>query len=1173
MKVAHYIIRAITIYCLLGINPIFGQFQPSAGSQANISESQNPGEPVFVLPPAQTITLIDPPDTLYTDSTYYLTYSLSTTFDSLSLKPFNNNADPDGALMNTCCERDTLYWVEGYLEGVTTYSDTARIVIIDTLGRNVAFRYTVNFSNNADTTYNNLSYNGFQTLGDSVLLVPDNGSTSDSVYLYFLKQAEDVMTGQPEISGFHALSQSFSRTKDNQSNDSLQWVLTGPGIPPLDSFELDIVLSNTSFGGDSAHVNVNSDKLKYNGIINNTTIRSARVYSDANGELNFITTQPSYANPSVYNQLGVGGFRIRLAGNYTGTEQTLPDSLWDGSATIVENTPSHYVGRFKVGTEPMWLPEDIDDNIYFEIRGGDSVYTVTALNYEAFRGSNFATSQPTITAVDTLGDTHTVTLEVLENDSIDGNGFVTAQEAGYFKRQWGDSSIIAGDYLICDNSNGSLEVILTGESFAGLQYPNQIKIMGLHNKMSLFLDTISGNNTKEPIIITNFGGLAIVMDGITFNGFNAIRLTGQYDPDKRTGHPDFAATIHDEFKHRQMGVIKFSTDINNTYGIEPKGEGMSRFEMDHVEMYGTNYTCMNFKDDGAGGGYVDSSFIHDCYCHDQKGEGFYKGNTKSIATHGPQQFFRYDEVSNNIIVRTTNEAIQTNRNTAENIVSNNVLLGGGNIINPFQFNQSGVTQVAPAGGRYVDENNIAMSAGTNTLNHKARVGEDRNYGFDNDRYSAYENRDSVFVINNLYAYSGRQNTLAYFNNADVTFADSNTYGYPGLYMNNVYTVWNYMNKQRGATRFQDTTRWDNYAAWWGIAPYGAGGEGQAATDPWETTTYRRAINGTGYGVGLKFDTIYYDETVNAVHTEELNGADEFENAVGIQDTTLPEPDFENWLGEWEDSAVWKETFYRWFNWQYATTNFSDNDIGEIPTFRAANIYPQAYEDTLKYLYTVGAASAGQIDFAFTGDFSGMNSITVNCGVPAFESLPDSDDSLKALKPGDLIRVSHGDRDPWSNENGVQDKVWQYVVQSVTACGSTFTINIESTDAGKAGSLNTGDEVRIIIYNRPVVNGEPDNSVWYDHYENPYYRGDVVLHFVPRDYKFSEVTSYQPKLYFCKQSHSSRMIYEPGVGSNWREKWEEMRFWNAEKRRYEYYPPDDYDLTTGSYYKQLGIGLE
>ncbi|MEM7480935.1 MAG: right-handed parallel beta-helix repeat-containing protein [Acidobacteriota bacterium] len=196
----------------------------------------------------------------------------------------------------------------------------------------------------------------------------------------------------------------------------------------------------------------------------------------------------------------------------------------------------------------------------------------------------------------------------------------------------------------------------------------------------------------NPLVITNSGG-QVRVGGLDFHYVFSItgganwKLTGRWDADEATGHPDFRGHAEGDYANSR-GTYGFLVDdafedTNSGLGI---GGGATDFEVEMVEIRHVGFAGMSVKTDDAGDAHMENVSIHDNYIHDVGSEGVYFGSTQSQPQHkiSGLRFF------NNRIVRTGTEAVQLGQLGGGSEIHHNVFVWGAldwkSPFQPFQDN-------------------------------------------------------------------------------------------------------------------------------------------------------------------------------------------------------------------------------------------------------------------------------------------------------------------------------------------------------------------------------------------------------------------------------------------------------------------------------------------------------
>ncbi|WP_041627682.1 hypothetical protein [Owenweeksia hongkongensis] len=438
--------------------------------------------------------------------------------------------------------------------------------------------------------------------------------------------------------------------------------------------------------------------------------------------------------------------RIRCIANYVGIDYVI--FYYNYTPTAVIPTPPEYDAEYSVeenwyaGTYLGDVPAGYDlvdgysfaDNYWFRV-SNDSLFTMTSFDYElkesydlsVFNGSEFKTLRVDI-------------------DNLTGKWDSNVKADADLAAKYYDVEI--GDLLIVQPTNASNQIYyMAANSLPDtVASGSQIKIRGgFWRGIAMNLDIAQGDFASRRLTVTNWLGQVESAQGFGFINAYAVRFTGEYSAENRTGNINYRGDVDSSYQARQFGFYANNMWMNGIHAFAVGGE-WSKVEIDHVEIDGAFTTGFNIKQDN-GIGNPDSNHIHNNLVKNCINEGLYLGNTKAP----PQQLISNTIVENNLFIANGSET-QCQRLNGGNILRNNVTFTGLSISNSFQFNQSNAEQHSYPNGGNTSENNIAMGFAELGLFLYFNAGE------------APVNGDTNYVRNNLY-WKGRGHSGAYIHSS------------------------------------------------------------------------------------------------------------------------------------------------------------------------------------------------------------------------------------------------------------------------------------------------------------------------------------------------------------------------------------------------------------------------
>lgn len=300
------------------------------------------------------------------------------------------------------------------------------------------------------------------------------------------------------------------------------------------------------------------------------------------------------------------------------------------------------------------------------------------------------------------------------------NRHATAADAAHWH------NVTEGDYLFFsgnfDNggkiivSNRNPVVLPAGAKI--LFYPNeyeQVILDGSHCE----------NSPTQPTVITNFGGQVKIGNsekndaerGLVIANFKHVHLTGRFDPDAGTGHPDYRG--HDAGRaldsgdyYEKYGIwIDFRWSgprFHNTYGNMVRAYGYESLKIDYVASWGGGFAAFNLKTDNPANPGVVHVDIQDTFSGFTESEGFYV----SYNTGGKNQDYTRLLMRNNIIAFPGGDGLQTDNLAPGSLIEHNVIIGSGQFYRaPFQANwHDNAHQSSYGSGDVIIRNNLYFGA-------------------------------------------------------------------------------------------------------------------------------------------------------------------------------------------------------------------------------------------------------------------------------------------------------------------------------------------------------------------------------------------------------------------------------------------------------------------------------
>lgn len=359
------------------------------------------------------------------------------------------------------------------------------------------------------------------------------------------------------------------------------------------------------------------------------------------------------------------------------------------------------------------------------------------------------------------------------------NRYATAEDAVYWH------NVNEGDYLFFQGNSDSGAKIYSSSSKDPINLPIGGKILLYTNAYErIYISGAHCQNTEEiPTVITNFGGQvrwgesldANQYRGLELVDFDYVHLTGKYDPEAQTGHPDYrghdagrAFDSGDYYeKYGLWGYMKWSGPrADQGYGNIVRAYRYKSLKIDYVASWGGGFASFNLKTDGPSSPQTVKVDVQDTFSGLGEGEGFYISYSTAAEGQDATQLI----LRNNIIVLTGAEGLQTDNLAPGSIIENNVVFGTGRFYRmPFQgLYQDNAHQFSFVAGDVTVRNNIVFGTTGYLIAPRYRDAGDGRFTPSPD--------ESVVIENNYYGHG--QDSIGY-----VWQGDGVT---PLLYVNNVF---------------------------------------------------------------------------------------------------------------------------------------------------------------------------------------------------------------------------------------------------------------------------------------------------------------------------------------------------------------------------------------------------
>ncbi len=396
------------------------------------------------------------------------------------------------------------------------------------------------------------------------------------------------------------------------------------------------------------------------------------------------------------------------------------------------------------------------DNILIgNIRGVQRVFE----DYDLESGEEYDYEvKPVVGGFEQEGDSVIVTTD---EPLITGHRYATEQDALRIK------NANVGDGII-DGHNSTVEgrYSIENNQYKGFQFelgPGQKLLIkgGTYEHIWFNLPGIVGTK-KNPVIITNYEGqVRLIFDPDTTSpkkdrffvqGSKNFKVTGKYDPTKKTGDPRFRG--HDgtwgwSFLADKYGFLMDNAWKTKTYACF-KGD-QTYFEVEYTESRNGGFAGFSLKNDDPPNPSVPMDInIHDNYIHDLHSEAFYVGkNLTECAQHNI-----IGRIWNNLMVRSGTESLQvSNIGNKFATYNNTIVLSAIDWKSPFQNFQNKGNQLGAKQGVFDYYGNMNYGTGMangdvsiiGNLCHPGSV--DKPVTFKNNTF-AFARERSWYIFNN-----------------------------------------------------------------------------------------------------------------------------------------------------------------------------------------------------------------------------------------------------------------------------------------------------------------------------------------------------------------------------------------------------------------------------------------
>lgn len=447
-----------------------------------------------------------------------------------------------------------------------------------------------------------------------------------------------------------------------------------------------------------------------------------------------------------------------------------------------------------------WVDIIIDDstipdsyNIYRDavlignIRGVDKVFE----DYDLAPGEEYSYEvKPVIGEVEQVGDSVIVTTDT---PLVTGHRYATEQDALRIK------NANVGDGII-DGHNSTIEgrYSIENNQYKGFQFelgPGQKLLIkgGTYEHIWFNLPGIIGTK-KDPVVITNYEGQVRLIfdpdttspkkDRLFIQGSKNFKVTGKYDPVKKTGDPRFKG--HDgpwgwSFLADSYGFLMDNAWKTKTYACF-KGD-QTYFEVEYTESRNGGFAGFSLKNDDPADPTIPMDInIHDNYIHDLHSEAFYTGkNVTECAQHNI-----IGRIWNNLMTRSGTESLQVSNIANKFAIYNNTIISAAvDWKSPFQNFQNKGNQLGMKQGVFDYYGN--MNYGTGMANGDVSV-------VGNACYPGTVDKPVTFK-NNTFAFARERSWYIFNNTGDRT--DNTT---PLIFDDN---VWHMTDNQAGEMYFND----------------------------------------------------------------------------------------------------------------------------------------------------------------------------------------------------------------------------------------------------------------------------------------------------------------------------------------------------------------------------------
>lgn len=267
------------------------------------------------------------------------------------------------------------------------------------------------------------------------------------------------------------------------------------------------------------------------------------------------------------------------------------------------------------------------------------------------------------------------------------------------------------------------------------------------------LANLPERTAENPLIITNYGGQVKVAGTynyvLSLGGGSHWILTGEYDSELKTGHPDYLGHADGDYAN-SAGQYGIEIGRSRESGIMI-GSFATNFELSYIEVAHAGFAGLLIKTDNQPTATMDGVKLHDLYIHDAESEGMYIGNTGATDS---QHLFTNLEIYNNRVLRSGTEGIQlTNMGDGLNVHHNVVAMCALDWKDPFQMWQDGCFQYSQRSGSAEIHHNVFIGGASKTME----------FGLTSATGESLEPNDEVWIHDNYFSHG--RNLFSYIHNS------------------------------------------------------------------------------------------------------------------------------------------------------------------------------------------------------------------------------------------------------------------------------------------------------------------------------------------------------------------------------------------------------------------------